>query len=105
MDYVRPRNSGLSQECIGTSKTGRLFHSVYSLDLFPGKFFFFGHIKGKMFDYSCESREDILRIITEIVSQIDKTILTTVFDSQTKWLQWVIKYERQDSKMSFEYAD
>jgi hypothetical protein len=40
----------------------------------------FGYIKGKLSDYTCESREDLLNEITEILTGIGQEVLNFVCD-------------------------
>jgi hypothetical protein len=46
----------------------------YNLALTPSDFFLFGDIKGKQSDYNCESREDLINTITEILTGIDQEV-------------------------------
>jgi hypothetical protein len=70
-----------------------LLHPAYNPDLAPSDFFLFGCIKGKLFDYNYESRDDLLNTITEIVTGVDQEMLLSVFESWTNRLKWVIKHE------------
>jgi hypothetical protein len=86
MENSRPHNSKLSQECIRASEAEQLPHPVHSPDIAPSDFFLFGYIKRKMSEYNCESRQDVLKIIAEFFSQINKARLISVFES---WIQWL----------------
>jgi hypothetical protein len=72
MDGARPGNSRRAQRCTDASRAKFLPHPVYSPDLAPNDFLLSGHIKGKLSDYSCESREDLLNAIAEIARELAK---------------------------------
>jgi hypothetical protein len=95
MDNARPQNSERVQECILASKAGRLPHPAYSPDLAPSDFFLFGHLKEKVIDYNCETREQLKEAIIEIFNEIPQDALVSVFMSWTKRFRWVIKHEGQ----------
>jgi hypothetical protein len=44
-------------------------------------YFLFGYIRGKLFDYSGESREDLLNAVTKIFTGVDQEVLLSVFES------------------------
>jgi histone-lysine N-methyltransferase SETMAR len=87
MDNARPHNSGQTQKCIEASRAEPLSHPVYSPDLAPTDFFLFRYIKGKLSDYNCENREDLLNGITAILTGVDEEVPLSVFDSCTKRLK------------------
>jgi hypothetical protein len=93
MGNARPHNSGRAQRCIEASRAERLPHPAYSPDSAPSDFFLFAYIKGRLFDYNCESREDLLNSISEIFTGIDPEVSLSVFESWVNWLNWVIKHE------------
>jgi hypothetical protein len=93
MDNVFAHNSGRAQSCIEASRAERLLHLASSPDLAPSNFFLFGDIREKLFDYNCESREDLLNAITEIFIGIGHGMLLSVFGSWVNRLKWVIKHE------------
>jgi hypothetical protein len=47
----------------------------------PTDFFLFGHIKGKLSNYNCTSRDDLLKAATEIFTGVDQEVLFSVFES------------------------
>jgi hypothetical protein len=93
MDNACPHNSRQPQRCIEASKAERLPHPDDNPESAPSGFFFFVYIKGKPYDYDCESRKDLLNVINEIFIGIDQEVLLNVFKSGVNWLAWVIKDE------------
>jgi hypothetical protein len=93
MGNARAHNLGSAQRCIEAARAKCPAHPAYSVDLAPSDFFPFGHIIGKRPDYSHESREDILNMITEIATGVDQEVLPGVFESWVNWFNWVIKRE------------
>jgi hypothetical protein len=83
---ARPHHSSLSHERIRAAKAEWLPHPAYSTDIAPSDFFLFGFIKGKISDCHYQSRQDLLKMIAEIFSQIDKPMLINVFESWIKQL-------------------
>jgi hypothetical protein len=69
--------------------------SGLQLDLAPSDFLFFKYLKGKLSDYNCQSREDLLNVITEILTGIDREMLLIVFESWVNRLKLVMKHERK----------
>jgi hypothetical protein len=68
-------------------------HPAYSSDLAPGAFFLFIYIKEKLSDYKCESREDLLNVITEIFTGLRQEVLLSVFEPWVNRLKRAIKNE------------
>jgi hypothetical protein len=93
MENVRSHNSGRAQRCIEASRAERLPHPAYSPGLAPSDFFLFGDIKGKLFNYTCESLEELVNASTEIFAGADDEVLPAVFESMANGLKWVIKHE------------
>jgi hypothetical protein len=79
MNNARPQNSGRAERCIEASKAERLPHPVGSPDMSPSDFFLFEETQRKLSDYNCESREDLLNAITEILAGVDSGVLLNVF--------------------------
>jgi hypothetical protein len=79
MGNARPHNLGRAQNCIKALKAKRLPHLV----LAPSDFFLLGYLKGKLSDYNCESREDLLNAITAIFTGVGQEVLLSVFESGT----------------------
>jgi hypothetical protein len=93
MNHARPHDSGGTQRRIETSRSEPLPHPACSLDLAPSDFFLFGYIKRKLPDYNCESREDLLNVITELFTGIKQEVLLSVFESWVNQRKRVIKHE------------
>jgi hypothetical protein len=70
-----------------------LLHLAYSPDLAPSDFFLFGYIKGKLADFNCESREDLLNAMTEICTGVNQEVLPNIFESWADRVNRVIKHE------------
>jgi hypothetical protein len=81
MDNALPDNSGRIERWVKASRTERLLHPAGSLDLTPSDFFLFDYIKVKLSDYNYESREDLLKVITEIFTGVDQEVLLSPFKS------------------------
>jgi hypothetical protein len=92
-DIARPHNSRRVQRSIEASRVERLLHPADSPDLAASDFFLFGHIKGKLSDHICKSREELLNAITEIFTGVDQEALLSVFESSASRLTWVIKHD------------
>jgi hypothetical protein len=63
-------------------------YSAYNPDRGPRDFFLFGYIKGKLSDYNCESREDLLNVITEIFTGLHQEVQRSVFEPWVNRLKW-----------------
>jgi hypothetical protein len=74
------------------SRSEDLPHPASSPGLALSDFSLFGYIKGKLADYSSESREDLLKAITETFTAVDYEVLRSVFESCLNRLKWVIKH-------------
>jgi hypothetical protein len=81
------------------SRAKHLPHLTNRLDLDPSDFFLFGYIKEKFSDYNCESREDLLNALIEIVTGVDQEVLLGVFESQANELKPAIKHEGEYDTM------
>jgi hypothetical protein len=93
MDDMRPHNSGCAQRWIQASRAEPLPHPAHSPDLALSDFVLFGSINGKLSDYNCKSRTDLLNAITEIFTGVDQEVLLSVFESWVNRHKWVIKHE------------
>jgi hypothetical protein len=87
MDAARAHNSGRSQRDIEASGAERLLHPVYRPELVPNELFLSGYMKGKSYNYVCESREDLLNVITGIFTGVDQEVPLRVFESWVKGVQ------------------
>jgi hypothetical protein len=83
-----PCNSGRAQRCIEAPRAERLPHPAYSPDLAPSNFILVGYIKVKSSDYGGGSREDLLKVITEIFTGVDPDVLLSVFESRVNRVKW-----------------
>jgi hypothetical protein len=81
MNNTCPHNSERAQSYVEASRAERLPDPAYSPDLTVSDFFLFESIKGKLSDYSCESREDPLNATTEIVTRVDQEMMLSVCKS------------------------
>jgi transposase len=60
-----------------------------SPDLAPSDFFVFGHVKHRLQGTTFRSREELLEVISEIVTAIPPDILHGVFEHWMERLEWV----------------
>jgi hypothetical protein len=97
MDSARLHNFGGTQRCTEASRAERLPHPVDSPDLASYDFFLFRYIKGQLFDYNCERREDLLNAITEVFTRVDQDMLVSVFEFWANRLRSVIKHKGKHS--------
>jgi histone-lysine N-methyltransferase SETMAR len=91
MDNAPAHNSRRSQERIEATKAKRLPHPAYSPDLAPSDFFLFGYLKEKLTDISCTNRDELKSAIVSLFEEIDKDVLTAVFESWITRVKWVIQ--------------
>jgi hypothetical protein len=82
LDDAGPRNSRSSSECIRASKAERLPRPVYSPEIVSNDFLVLGYIKGKCL--TAMRRADLLKIIAEISSEIDRIMLISSSESRRK---------------------
>jgi histone-lysine N-methyltransferase SETMAR len=92
LDNARLHNSKKSLECIQASKAKRLPHPVYSPDLAPSDFFFFGSLKEKLTTFHCTTRDELKSAIITIFNEIDRETLPAVFTLWLEWLERVIRH-------------
>jgi histone-lysine N-methyltransferase SETMAR len=66
-------------------------HSPYSPDLAPSDFFLFDYVKERLEGILFPSYEELLDVITEVVTGIESEILTSMFEHWMERLEWVSK--------------
>jgi hypothetical protein len=86
---------GASSKVYRGLKSRKPAASCLQPDPSPGDFSLFGNIKGKLYDYNYENREEFLNAITEIFTGVDQEVLPVVFESWVNQLKWVIKHKEQ----------
>jgi hypothetical protein len=79
VDNASPHNSRKSQELLEVNRATRAQHPACSSDRAPSDFFLFGHLKEKLTDYDCGSREDLKSAISSIVDEMGQETLIAVF--------------------------
>jgi histone-lysine N-methyltransferase SETMAR len=68
-------------------------HPPYSPDLAPSDFFLFGYVNDKLRGKHNQDREELMDNINEILMEIPRQTLTSVFAEWTMRLRWVIKHK------------
>jgi hypothetical protein len=81
------------------SRAKHLAHPANRLDLDPSDFLLFGYIKEKFSDYNCESRENLLNALIEIVTGVGQEVLLGVFESRADQLKPAIEHEGEYDTM------
>jgi hypothetical protein len=66
-------------------------HPAYSPDRVPSDLVLFGYIKGKLADYTCNTRDELKAAIAQIFGEIGQDTLRAVFVGWIKRLEWVIE--------------
>jgi hypothetical protein len=72
LDNARPHNSRESQTGLTATKTRRISASVYSLDLSPNDFFFFGMLKERTSGTSYRSPDELISSMSELITSFPK---------------------------------
>jgi hypothetical protein len=85
-----------SRQEIARTKTMKVVHPAYSLDIASSDFFLFGHLTREMVGFTTSSPEDILSAIRRIFVEILKE---TVAAGSNKWIarfRWIIEHKGED---------
>jgi histone-lysine N-methyltransferase SETMAR len=73
--------TGMVRDRMAAAELERMEHPPYSPDLGPCDFFLFGYVKGKLMGKQCETPEDIVSEVRNIIEGIRPDFLKSVFES------------------------
>jgi hypothetical protein len=91
LDNARPHNSRESCECLKDFRATRIPQPAYSPDLAPSDFFLFGYLKLKLQGRTVQSRQGLILAIREVMGEISREKLISVYANWQHRLRWVIE--------------
>jgi hypothetical protein len=69
----------------------QMSHPPYSPDIALSDFFLFGHLKHKLQGYSYDSDDELFSTITNLMKNLEKSLLHLVFDEWSSFLHLVVE--------------
>jgi histone-lysine N-methyltransferase SETMAR len=90
-DNARPHSAKATQKYCDENDLPRIQHPIYSPDLAPSDFYLLGKIKGRLVGKAIRDENDLLEQIIEILNEIPKDELMSVFNSWIRRVETVIE--------------
>jgi histone-lysine N-methyltransferase SETMAR len=90
-DHVASHRAKVTIAKISELGMNQMPHPPYSPDIAPSGFFLFGHLKHKLQGCSYESADELFTVITDLMENLEKSLLHRVFSEWISPLHLVVE--------------